>query len=921
MKRLPAFILSFAVAIQSMVAVQAQRDIIKQITQPDGSTISVRLVGDERAHCYITTDEIPLLVDQNGFYCYATLSADGNVQPSTMIARDIDKRTIAETRYITSLDTHKIGNAIFTKALNARPTAIRRANASSGLGLFGEHFPYTGDVHALVILVQYSDVKFSMSNAGEYYNNFMNQVGFSEDGATGSVRDYFIASSMGKFTPTFDAYGPVTLSHNRAYYGENDYYGNDKLADEMVVEACRLLDNEIDFTKYDTDGDGYVDNVYIIYAGNGEATGGPANSIWPHQYELRYTNKTAKFDGKTVNCYGCCNEVITTGVAGIGTFCHEFGHVIGLPDLYSTTYNSAASLTPGSWSIMDYGSYNNNGRTPPIYTAFERNALGWLEPIELTGAASISLPNIQDSGKACIINTSSANEFFLLENRQQSGWDSYIPGHGMLIWHIDYDESVWTQNAVNNDMHHQYVDIEEANKMANNQDEKTMAGYAFPGTSLATSFTDDTTPSMKTWNGISLGLPIENIVEQNGVIYFDVCGGKADLSTPNISVNEVNAGGFTISWDTVENAISYLVSIYSDAEHSSVVPAYDNVEISELTFTTTRLDASQTYYISITPKRNSIIGDKPGYIEVTTGDFDFTLAVPKVAEASEVSQSSFIANWHPVENATDYLFTLKTISDIEPISNTANFGLGSTLKIPEGWTSSTTDYYISKNYYGESAPSLKFSNTGDYIETCLYDDNIMSMSFWIRLAGTSATNYINIEGFVIGPDNSEGEWIHLLKKENIKSSVGGETVSLSENDIPDGVRRIRITYQKLTSGNIALDDMTITTGGEAVSIVDGFDSLSVGNVTSYRLTNVDLINSTYLYSVIAKSNDGTLSLESDPMIVVYNSESSVEDFEIDRSDNVNVEYFNLQGIAVEQPSLPGIYIRREGNRVTKVLIK
>ena len=214
-------------------------------------------------------------------------------------------------------------------------------------------------------------------------------------------------------------------------------------------------------------------------------------------------------------------------MVGIGTFCHEFSHVLGLPDLYSTDYY-VPSFTPDSWILMDRGPYNNNGKTPPYYSIYERYALGWITPQEIGKPADIKLDNISKN-VGYIIKTDNENEYFLLENRQQEGWDKYIPGHGMLIWHIDYNQEVWDLNAVNNIPSHQYVDIEEADAI---QTDETRAGDTFPGTSNVTSFTDDTNPSMKTWKGNGLNKPITDIEEKDGIIRFKISGGD-DTSIMN----------------------------------------------------------------------------------------------------------------------------------------------------------------------------------------------------------------------------------------------------------------------------------------------------------------------------------------------------------------------------------------------------
>ena len=328
-------------------------------------------------------------------------------------------------------------------------------------------FPTQGEVRSLVILVNYADVSFSVPNPREAFSKMLNQPGYSENGGTGSARDYFLASSSGVFRPSFDVYGPVTLPQKRAYYGSND--GD---AVRMVIDACDLLENDIDWTLYDENGDGMVDNVFIYYAGYNEAEGGPDESVWPHRHYV-YTEDEGKQiwyyykgkDGKDywLMDYACTSELRGDNgknMCGIGTFCHEFSHVLGLDDLYDTRQSD--NYTVGSWDIMCYGSYNNEGRTPPTFTAFERFMLGWMTPEQLSEKKDHILEPIETSNKAYLVAAKNHNfnasdpapgEYWLLENRQRLGWDQpegCLAGTGLLVSHIFWNKKRWDNNSPNN---------------------------------------------------------------------------------------------------------------------------------------------------------------------------------------------------------------------------------------------------------------------------------------------------------------------------------------------------------------------------------------------------------------------------------------------------------------------------------------
>lgn len=445
--------------------------------QPDGTEIAIRMTGDENSHKIFSETGEELMYDDDGW-----------LRPVKDATRAAALTGTGERKYLIS----------------------------------GASFPSTNSPKALVILVSFPDKWFSITNPRDYFSRMLNEEGFSDNRATGSARDFFVANSNGMFTPDFDVYGPVTMKNQMRYYGANDAYGLDMHPEEMVIEALQGLDDRVDFSQYDNDGDGQIDNVYIYYAGYGEADSSISSTIWPHSadildYELE---EDYYFDGKLLNRYGMSNEVeySTKKVDGIGTFVHEFSHVLGLPDLYATSYTLA--FTPGEYSTLDFASYNNGGRTPANYSIFERYCLGWATPRMMTTSGTYTLAPVQDSNDGIIIPTEKANEFFILENRQQKDYDTYIPGHGMLVWHIEFDQDIWDNNIVNNQRNHQYVDIIEAD---NTQSESSRDGDTFPGSSFKTSFTTTTVPALRSRDKKMLSVSaIRNIAESpDGIITFD----------------------------------------------------------------------------------------------------------------------------------------------------------------------------------------------------------------------------------------------------------------------------------------------------------------------------------------------------------------------------------------------------------------
>lgn len=518
-------------------AVPAKRGVTHRFTQPDGTVVSLQLGGDERSPYYLTTDGHVVIGSSDGFF-YASMDANGEIVNTNKLAHDPDLRARDEVSLLQNLNNESVCKALFKKnTAIANEAPASRSNNQDGKGRFQTNYPTEGNVKTLVILVNYTDVKFTTPDANDYFTRMLNEEGFSDNGAYGSCRDFYMAASGGKFVGEFDVYGPVELPHPQSYYGANGIWGIDTRVQQMIIDAVAALDEQIDYRDYDLDNDAFIDNVFVFYAGIGEAQGGGPDSVWPHQSTIGMSIRY-RYDGVFLNRYACSSELMASGETdGIGTFCHEFGHVLGIPDLYNTE-NSSVSYTPGDYSTFDSGCYLGNSKQPPTLSAFERNSLGWLgdDLVEITGPASCTLEHILTSNKAYLINTDNENEFFLFENRQKTGWDSLLPGNGMLIWHIDFDKTVWQQNEANNNPSHQHIDLVEANGNTGSTTWVTRR-YPFPGTNKVTSFTFDGKPSFQSWSGKDLGLPITNIQETNGVITFDVAGGGDDpASIRDVSV-------------------------------------------------------------------------------------------------------------------------------------------------------------------------------------------------------------------------------------------------------------------------------------------------------------------------------------------------------------------------------------------------
>lgn len=921
-------------------AVPAKRGV-RDIAQPDGTTVKAELFGDEYFHYYLSEDGLPLVQDQDGSMRYASVDSKGKLVLSPMRAENAPKRSAAARAFTDGVDTDAVIEALYRRASGE---GRMKAVAQNGMGLFSGNFPRTGDIPALVFLVEYKDVKFTHPNPSQYFGDMINKEGFNEYGGTGSANEYFIQQSGGKFRPKFDVYGPVTLPENRSYYGGNNYYGSDNAPEDMLVHAAKLLDGEVDFSKYDLDNDGKVDNVFIFYAGQGEASYGSSETVWPHSWELSAAGKAFSLDGKIIDRYACTNEWEQTRPDGVGTFIHEFSHVMGLPDLYHTS-NSGAAYTPGSWSVMDYGPYNNDGCTPPNYSIYERNAMGWLEPELLDGPAGISLEEIGKSNRGCIIQTEKETEFFLLENRQQTGWDAYIPGHGMLIWHVDFVQNVFDRNVVNNSQSHQYVDIVEAGGVANSTNESTMASYSWPGTRNKTAFTSSTSPALKSWAGKAIDMPITDIAEStDGIISFKVAGGPIDLGVAgNVKAEGHDNGTASLSWDEVEFAKGYRLNLYTkdgmgNPEHYALKDQY----CTGTSYTADRLLSDVKYYFTVTATAGTSAGEASEEVSFDMPELAWDYMIPQISEATGISESGFTAHWTKVNGAVSYILDVEVeIGDGER-TDTYGFGSNNTLEIPEGWdwSGSSSDMYGSNSigYFGTAAPALKFRTNGQTLTSAVMNFPIGKIEFWERGASSNAGNRLSVEGRA----TTDSDWESIFDISPTTNSKG-ETVTVDA--IPETVRQIRFVFTKI-GGNLAFDDLKIHTIASKTVPLEGYTDKNVGDTDSHAVTTSGINAGTWYYTVRAVNAAGKESLASNRCAVSAQASGITDAATTARGISVNgrtivytgsagdfVRVCNAGGMTaasaiadgsghatVELPS-PGLYIVAVPTGASKIFVK
>ena len=573
------------------------------VRQSDGTTIMVRAFGDED-FCYFTTTDGTLLYQQGTDFYIAKTNGKGRLEPTRILAHNPESRTAIELEAIKAQDRNLFFSGITTQAIRNR--AMREQSTTSST-----LFPHIGKQKIPVILVEFSDTPFTIANPKETFNKYLNgkelfnktndpEMGyFTQSGSWvgnyGSVSRYFSDMSFGKFEPEFDVYGPVTLAKATKDYGEG--MSSQENMNGLLTDACTAIDDMVDFSQYDYNDDGNIDLVYIIYSGYSQAiVGNSTDCIHPKSGQA---NVSTLFDGKRVVRYGVNNELNgspSTGMTlinGIGVFCHEFSHCMGLPDLYPLAGSVAEKLVNQNldyWSLMDAGEYTYNGYRPTEYTAWERERFGWLKIDTLSEASDIELAPLSDGGKAYRIindNDKTGNEYYILENVQKKGWNRSVMGSGMMVTHVDYDDYAFSLGGckVNSTVGHPRMTLIAADglfipeyylgRTISESTDATVkeynadfvakydgqeftsalyraeaAGDVYPGTANTTSLTDTSAPAKAwTYTGETMGKPITDISldAETGKVSFKFMGGKTDGIADVTTVKQLDNAIYSIS--------------------------------------------------------------------------------------------------------------------------------------------------------------------------------------------------------------------------------------------------------------------------------------------------------------------------------------------------------------------------------------
>lgn len=514
MKRV-LLVTAMVLTLVSAWAIPAHKGAV-QVLQPDGTSLTIQLNGDEFYSFVTTSDGYTVLQNSQGAYEYARREGQQLVSTGVM-AHDSQQRSANETALLQGLSKR------MTDREAVEVSKVKRAQ-SHGRPEHIQRYDYT-KFKGLIILIEFTDVSFSMDNPSDFYDHMVNDEGYtgyydnsgSWVNCTGSVRDYFDDQSSGLFKPHFDIVGPVRVNYKSTVVNNN--------TSSVFRSALSLANSMVDYSQYDTDNNGVVDMVFFQCAGMSSSFGGNNSGLlWPHRSRLY----GATFDGKSFSDYACSTELYgwedspsTITVEGIGTFCHEFSHVLGFPDFYDADYEGSGgeSHHPGDWDLMAGGGGHNYARTPCGYSLFERYSLGWAAPVVIEDEGTYLIEPVHVGNTGYILKTPETSEYFIIENRQRAGWDYYLPGNGMLVCRVDSSNwNVWLNNKVNNNPNHNYYEL----LRAGNTSEGDWASDPFPGTANVTFISNETSPSLKTWTGKPNIFLIHSITENSSNISFDV---------------------------------------------------------------------------------------------------------------------------------------------------------------------------------------------------------------------------------------------------------------------------------------------------------------------------------------------------------------------------------------------------------------
>ena len=526
----------------------------------NGEDVYIQLCGDENCKYALDENGYTILPTSDGWK-YAMLDEQGCVKASQYLLSAKENMRSETLSFLSRTQKNiipKRSDSVFCKQLS------QDARLS----------PAIGTRKALVILMQFRDTKFTKSQ-NDFFRLF-NEREYKEEGALGSVYDYYQWASYGQLHLVSDVLGPFEAKNNMSYYGGNTGVGgNDKNPYALFSEALEYAINEINLSDYDADGDGFLDNIHIIYAGYGEEAGASANAIWAHEMTFR----TITIQGMKIDRYSCAPELRGnrgSGISRIGPHCHEIGHALGAMDYYDTDYETGGSYQgTGKWDIMASGSWNNDGISPADFNPYVKvYNYGWTEATSLKHDETNIIGISSKMGNIYRVNTSVSNDYFLLENRNNKEFHSAEPGPGLLIFHIGPNLQARAATNTINSTYPQQCYVVCASSTYTSPTAKPIsygdinsAGCPFPGTSNNTRFSDNSTPAAFTVSGKTTGINISKIAFDGENIVFHYIGNDdSNPAEPDTNPNNVYLWGE--DFEQLRLPSSW---VYTDVENSGKI--------------------------------------------------------------------------------------------------------------------------------------------------------------------------------------------------------------------------------------------------------------------------------------------------------------------------------------------------------------
>lgn len=536
--------------------------------QPNGDVVTVVTKGDECFSWQQTVDGYTLMFDNNGYLTYAFIDKNGDLKPSNIIATQIEERSTAANSFLLKLEKGLFYSQeqikFITQIWDYKHEKLIEIEKRIRDKKPQKSENVVGNFKTVCALVQFPELSFTKTK--DDFERLINQINYTDEGAAGSVRDFFKEVSYDKFDLEVTLIGPYTAPESESYYtGEN---GKNSNCPELAQFLLDEVDKTIDFSEYDSNGDDIVDGFHFIFAGYGQEANtlaGLGLQIWSHKWAFKNVFETGEYcevDGKYILYYSCSPELrgnTETDITHIGVIAHEMSHAFGAPDFYDTDYESGGLYVgTGYWDIMAGGSWNDGGRRPAHHNMYQKIWYGWVNPIELKTETEIKdMPNSAENPVAYIVKTAKANEYFILENRQQIKFDVEVPGHGLLIYRVSADiDNYFSSNSINathpQKMYPVCASAESQIPTVNQESYGYINsdGCPFPGSTQNILFTDSSTPSAKSWNKANSNKPITDIVENEGMISFYFM--KSELPQYTITITQSENGTLTVSNNNID---------------------------------------------------------------------------------------------------------------------------------------------------------------------------------------------------------------------------------------------------------------------------------------------------------------------------------------------------------------------------------